>query len=954
MIGLNRVGQLVRGAWRYSLLVTLPLTVFFLYLGVGVGYKYYDFGIRSERSVDVPSLHGWGDYEVHRLERKWNNLVLADGLQAEDDLPQIHLMINRANEGQLNSNLPRSGRAYKEGFLLYPGGGMGEVDLRYRGDFAWHWATEKKSWRVKTPKNAMWNNMRKFNMVVPKGMAMLEDTLGHWLAGEMGLIAPRSGLTELVVNGKGRGLHTMVEQLEELVLRRNGRMPGDIFAGELIGRDSHVGLANIVFDHPGLWGKASINNHFDPDENAALVRLCELLNSPATEERHTELRSLLDVEAFGRFAAFRVLTQSKHFDRTHNWRLYYDPWKNRFEPVVWDTVPWHKDWMPRPDGQPFLEPLFCRLDDVLAQDHQYRIAMDRSLRNFFESGLRDQLMQRFDGIVETMSEALDRDPVLTFKLRYVTPLAVRIYQRELRAGMNKLFDALRWAHVDEPPLLRGSSLSKGSDFASWRLGLYGRRPIEGIRIELEEPIEFRPLVSLRYEVDGVTRSLDVSPYCKVNGKVVEIDCPLLGSLIYQANPDSKSFADRGTMAIRVGTFDITLRSSTGASISVIRIAALFGEDRAKDIEVLADLPVYPFEREFGIVIEPQPVRSEIWEGAKIITGKQTLQRHVIIREGTAILMEPGASLIFEGGLIAEGSAEHPIIVQRRNLKDAAWGTFALRGPRADDSILRHVQFAGGSGWKRPIAEYSSMFSIHWVQGVRVENCTFSDSSIVDDMVHGVYSGVEFIGCKFYRSFSDALDMDISDVLVDGCLFEGSGNDAVDLMTARAVVIGSVFRNNKDKGISIGENSYLLAIDNLFDSCEIALQSKDQSVAAIANCDIRRCNVGVDAYRKNWRYNGGGEIYLYKSRLTKNNTAVRRDKHSVVGLADTFVDNLPRGWSSRFLRGAAMSHAAGSTSAATPGQPYRFDAEKRALGSLGQSRWRLVRDKHRGSTHPQLP
>ncbi len=296
-----------------------------------------------------------------------------------------------------------------------------------------------------------------------------------------------------------------------------------------------------------------------------------------------------------------------------------------------------------------------------------------------------------------------------------------------------------------------------------------------------------------------------------------------------------------------------------------------------------------------------------------------------------------------------------------------------------------MKFQGGSGWKQPLAEYSSMFSIHWCQDVLVEDCVFrgsGDVENVDDTVHGVYSSVDFIRCWFVESHSDALDMDISETLLDRCVFEDSGNDAVDLMTTRAVVIntkfflkalkgrspederignGAVWQQGDreewrtgDKGISIGEGSQLVSINNLFDSCKIALQAKDQSVAAVVNSDILNCGIGVDAYKKNWRYNGGGEIYLYKCRVLKNDLALRRDKHSILGLSDTYSDGLDKGWEERYLQGVGMIHSTKSKAAAKAGRPYRFEAERAQIGSLGLQQWSSVREGDRGSTLLKLP
>ena len=69
-----------------------------------------------------------------------------------------------------------------------------------------------------------------------------------------------------------------------------------------------------------------------------------------TEATHAELSELIDMEEWGRFAAFELLAQTHHYDQYHNWRLYYDPWRTRFVPIVWDPVAWTPEARNRPDG----------------------------------------------------------------------------------------------------------------------------------------------------------------------------------------------------------------------------------------------------------------------------------------------------------------------------------------------------------------------------------------------------------------------------------------------------------------------------------------------------------------------------------------------------------------------------------------------------------------------------
>ncbi|MBL4771938.1 MAG: CotH kinase family protein [Planctomycetes bacterium] len=874
--------------------------------------------------------------------------LTEEGIAEEGGLPQVHLMVGQGSERALNSRLPSSGRVYKKGFLLYPDGQLGGVKVRYRGDFGWHWASDKKSWRVKTPKDRLWGNMRAFNLVIPKGVAMVEDCLGYWLAREMELLAPDTDLVELVVNGKGRGVYTLVEQLDELVLRKNGRMPGDLYAGELIGRDSHSGILNLIFEQPGLWEKIAANNHFDLESNAPMARLCELLQDPASRSNSIELSKLVDVEAFGRFAAFRVLTQSKHFDQAHNWRLFYDPWKCRFEPVVWDTVPWHRDWMPASGAEPYREPLYSSLDNRLALDPQYRIALDRSLHSFYVNGLRDRLLDKYDELCRDSELAVRRDPIVSYKLAEIhEPQQVFDYRAVARKRMVSLFDFLEARHVSDPPLLGISQLDAEPGSQSWRIAIFGRRAVEGIRLEFESELVGPVQTELTYGTPSGLHRVDTSGATIVRGRTLDIQVQLIGGMHYKANPYSRSFADRGEMLNQTVSFDVVVRSA-GKTLRGIRCMPLLAGGEPVSLPLSDSLPMFEHADDINVLATQPSTEILEWSGDVHVASDLHIEQALLIRAGTIIRMDPGVSVLVEGPVLALGTEGRQIQIKPAGTESLPWGTFAIRGPKADGSLFEWVNFEGGSGKKTPLAEFSAMFSIHWAKGVQVRNCSFKDSKIVDDMVHGVYSEILFDQCLFQNSLADGLDVDISRLTLKNCTFIDCGNDSVDLMTTVAVVENTQFLRSFDKGISIGENSTLFARNCRFDACEIALQSKDDSQAAIVNCDVINCAVAVDAYKKNWRYHGGGEIFLYKSRFRGNGETLSADKYSRIGISDCQTDSIELIGKGLLELGPGMESQGSSRSDWPVNLPYRFPREKKLLQPIGENPWRGVKLEQRGS------
>ena len=48
---------------------------------------------------------------------------------------------------------------------------------------------------------------------------------------------------------------------------------------------------------------------------------------------------------------------------------------------------------------------------------------------------------------------------------------------------------------------------------------------------------------------------------------------------------------------------------------------------------------------------------------------------------------------------------------------------------------------------------------------------------------------------------------------------------------------------------------------------------------------------MSAIKKNWRYGGGGEIFLAKSRILTDGTATVNDKHSFIYLFDSYLSSM---------------------------------------------------------------
>ncbi len=896
-----------RRLWQRSWILTLPVVVAFGLWLQGTLERWRDFTVRHNTSQDL-SLLAVGQLEKDHMLRaaalvgtEWRT---GDRLAATG-LDTVHLYATDGALQRLDSNLPHSGFEYVEGGLFH-GGAVQEVDLRYRGDNVYHWGFWKKSWRVKTKRGALYKGMRKFNLVAPRTTGLLNNYLSYRLASLMGLISPQAEVVNVALNGENLGVFILTEQLEESTIRRHGKMPGDLYSGELVGRDAYQGIENMLFDHPGVWTKAAVNNHFAEEALEPLERLIRVIEDARDEAGQRALSELVDLEAFGRFSAFESLACCVHTDSLHNWRLYYDPWETCFVPIVWDPVGWHplalwgragtsKD---RPDvmTSPFHAALFRNADFLRARS--------RAFADFFARGIDRAFLAETRELVNRLGPALELDGHLVTEVEMVSSGEVEAAMADLVEAVETTFEQIREIHaVDSGALVRFRAGPPGH----LELEVEGRRPVEQLELNFSGPIGVPLTASLRWENTSGPQSDDVTGLLSVSGNRVLVDAALLARHQPSIVTMDPSYAHENGLVIKPARYELVMATrpgSTADGASPTAVGEAFsgeligvrcrrsGSDRwesAQPADEITGLNHGPMEL---VASDERRVAPVTMSGEVVIDGDRIVEGDVIVEAGATFRLKPGANVLFRGRVLARGTAERPISFIPFEEGQDPWGVVAIKGDGSDGSHFSHCVFREGSGWKQPLAEYSAMFSIHGVQDVLVEDCTFQDSRVVDDMVHGVYSSVTFHRCVFRRSLADALDMDISEVVIAECSFDRSGNDAVDLMTAIATVRDTRFVGSGDKGISVGEDSQLVVLNSLFDGCLRGIESKDKSVAIIVNSDVLNSGeIGVNAYNKNWRYDGGGTAHVHKCRFEGNGVALRADRRSRIVIGDSRVDDL---------------------------------------------------------------
>ncbi|MBT4160132.1 MAG: hypothetical protein HOC70_04195 [Gammaproteobacteria bacterium] len=412
----------LRSFWRLSWLLVIPAITLLSIWSIRTIDMYEDLALRNlgDKRLGGLSLHRVGELQFKYLAKSLSRGLASAIDDGRDELPRVHLFVQEADLAKLDSAQPISGQRYVSA-RLFKGGDVVKVKARHRGDFAYHWGFFKRSWRIKTKRDDLFQGMRRFNLIAPKTAFLYSNHIGYELARLIGLLAPKSAVVNLNLNGHHQGVHLLVEQISESTLRNAGRLPGDIYSGdELYGLDIWTGLDRQLFESPGLWRKMAYDNHYPEGYNAPIVAL---LTALAVSDQKA-LAELLDLKDFARLNLWEQLANGRHMDDVHNWRLYYDPGRGRFFPIMWDGMPWSDLWLPhdwRNAWQPPEKLIASSLMQTLHDNDEFLRVKAGVYRDFLMSDKPEHLLQKIAELNRVVSVSAERDPaILTEQNEWVT------------------------------------------------------------------------------------------------------------------------------------------------------------------------------------------------------------------------------------------------------------------------------------------------------------------------------------------------------------------------------------------------------------------------------------------------------------------------------------------------------------------------------------------------------
>ena len=364
-----------RNLLRDTFVLSLPVVALLVVHAVSVATSFYNAEIVGYHGQPLGSLRVGGMGRMLRHNEKslsWpmQRRHLPDPLPEKSPIRIFDLRVDGLELDNLQAAVPISGKTWRPAKLV-EGGKFIPVEVRYRGQLMSNYFFDVKAWKIKTKKRGLIDNSRIISLAPAEGR--LASHISFLIGRKAGLPVPRSRLVRLFVNKEDQGLYLQEEQIDESMIRHTGRMPGDIFYGEIVLPKEPKLSSDGLFWNPFLWEKHDRFNRYPEEYRPYLSELIDHVNDDSPES-FDRLYRLLDMDEYPLYIAILTFVGDQHIDDCHNHKLYFNPLTGRFEGILWDPMP----GMPRGEG---VESMLNRLFRKLARDPRF---LDRVHQHLYE------------------------------------------------------------------------------------------------------------------------------------------------------------------------------------------------------------------------------------------------------------------------------------------------------------------------------------------------------------------------------------------------------------------------------------------------------------------------------------------------------------------------------------------------------------------------------------------
>ncbi len=805
------------------------------------------------------------------------------------------------------------------------------VKVRVRGDLPAHWKGPKKSWRIKFGRQKMeedgevrkepiyFNGKRQINLIIPIDRDYAMAYFVNALMRERSLIVPRDNFVILRINGVIQGLYYEVEHFDKPLLAYHRRPETTVFAQN--DRPMHFeqytklgtpAASDAKYDQGSL--RLLVDREGELARQAMRVLQEHALNP--TAENFRRVRQILDWKKYLYFRCITTLFNTNHVRfGSDNLRLYFDPSRGLLEPIPWDV---HLTKLPREPGTIDFWNNHGpdEIQRATLQDPMLRLERNRTMWEFVHDG-GDSLIAQYRRIHNWIRPFVWADVLYTpiqahkmdeLKKRFEYNVR-RVYKVLSNSSANLTYRLLKDDRAALEFMINNFSGIKlqaialsDSALLQGRYRLYEDVNANG-RLDREDPLVAETQAARgriafafdRYLLPDVEYKSDI-----IEGRYWEFFDTranrtrffLVGKLTPHVRPP---------LAWRPPHIEVTAENAvSGQTIPSMPISQTDPIPRdcigitAFDNSDPFDLAAVDAAREAFLAEHPQFKPSAQKAGAVELRGKVALSGYVIVPKSVPLVLTPGTDLTLKprtvllcyGGFQAIGTPQRPIRIHGDG-SGQPFGTVAVVRP-PEPVVIKYAEFQDGGQAQINAMLFTGGLAVHDGDLV-LEHARFVDMQS-EDGVNLKNGRISVNECVFENAASDGIDIDFGVGEVRHSRFVNTVGDGLDLSGSRLVIADNRFENVGDKGVSVGEDSHPILVNNVFRNCAIGFSTKDLSHARVAHCTFIDNRLAIEAKRKK-PFFGAGSAEVVNSVFAGNAQLLTEDYFSrgQVRISHSLVD-----------------------------------------------------------------
>ncbi len=794
--------------------------------------------------------------------------------------------------------------------LLKHAGETYKVQMKLHGDTVSHWSGKKKSFRIKSPKDRFIGDKNSLAFNIPEKRGYLIPLFANEVADQLGLIAPKGDYVAVKINNIFQGTYYMEEWIDKHFLERNHISNGCIVEISDNWIDDRLEAGN---DPNKFFGGITYNGHHTTPFDLEIADL-KTIPSPITgtpfgeapsymnQEIAKKTENLFDAIRLNDVELFESLVDIPKIGAIDAWRtLLGDVWTLEGDNIrmVYRLTQGKFFFIARNQGMLRLvnykggsfehdmnrTNVAVPLWNMMTKSEKIRTVRNEWLYYFVQH--REELLAEYDAIMKKYLPALLQDNTL--------PNSSREIRHKMEEARQNLVDNLD--HLTAQLNYAKIYLNADVDANTLTLTFVPDTSLQLLEVEhlglaLKKNHAFAPSEKIRLETlgeDGKSSVLYEGLWDSASNNLASLFAGQQFGYDFDAEflPIPKRYRFRLTFENQdnLGLDAISLQMKTSLSHAILE---------PNDTYVMIAKTYAPLANPAGMSLADflSQDKSIAWQvdGKNLILkkGRYTFTHDYFIPKGYRVILEKGVEILMAAKITltsfspftAEGTADEKISM--RALDPAQpFNALVISGTEHDMNRFTYFEFSDAKETVTNGMYLSGGFNIYHGD-LAMDHCKVEHGH-ADDGLNVKYGNIHLVDSIFNSNYADQIDLDFCVGVIERCYFHGPANgdengDGLDISGSHLLVKNCTFEKLTDKGMSIGEDSYLVAYNNKLIGNSKGSSVKDTSSALFYKNSFQDNKVTLAAYRKKPIFQGG-HAFAYDNEWKKDESLFKFDEFS---------------------------------------------------------------------------